>query len=251
MIKAVLYDIGGVLYVTRRDGEKRAAFHALLHARLAECGIFIPDSPSDFGEKLMVRAEEYKTYTEGSRLELPQFRIWKEFYLADYAVPDGPLMVSAAMLSDLYDGHEHIPHIQRPHVLETVQRLHAMGMRQGIISNIISKGFAPALLAEYRIAPYMECVTLSSEAGYRKPDARIFEVTFARMGLEPVEVAFVGDTISRDVIGARNAKLACMIQIRNESIKKRDANYLALGYAPDYFIEDLEEIPDIIARCNA
>ena len=68
------------------------------------------------------------------------------------------------------------------------------------------------------------------------------------MGLKPEELCYVGDTISRDVIGTRNAGWAMMIQIRNPSIAHRDAGLEHSGYMPDALIEDLAEIPSVLKR---
>ena len=68
------------------------------------------------------------------------------------------------------------------------------------------------------------------------------------MDLRPEELAYVGDTISRDVIGTRKAGWALMIQISNPSIAHRDAGLENAGWEPDYRIEDLAEIPAILKR---
>ena len=63
------------------------------------------------------------------------------------------------------------------------------------------------------------------------------------MGLKPSELAYVGDTISRDVRGVRNAGWRMMIQIENPLIAHRDAGLENAGYKPDYLIRDLAEVP--------
>ena len=60
--------------------------------------------------------------------------------------------------------------------------------------------------------------------------------------------AYVGDTISRDVLGTRNAGWAMMIQIRNPAIAHRDTGMEHSGYTPDALIEDLAEIPSLLKR---
>ena len=103
---------------------------------------------------------------------------------------------------------------------------------------------------EYGIAQYMDCVVLSSVTGLRKPSAEIFRVAERIMGLGPEEFAYVGDTLSRDVRGVRNAGWRCMIQISNPSVAFRDKGLENSGLAPDYRIGDLAEIPAIIKAEN-
>ena len=60
----------------------------------------------------------------------------------------------------------------------------------------------------------------------------------------------MGDTLSRDVRGARNAGWRLMIQIRNPGAARRDAGLEHAGLRPDYLIDGLEEIPGIIRAEN-
>jgi putative hydrolase of the HAD superfamily len=58
-------------------------------------------------------------------------------------------------------------------------------------------------LAVIGLSRYFEHVLGASEAGAAKPDARIFELLLQRAGLEPAQVAYVGDDPHADVAGAR------------------------------------------------
>ena len=53
------------------------------------------------------------------------------------------------------------------------------------------------------LSSYFEQVIGAREAGVAKPDARIFELLLERAGLEPSQVAYVGDDPHADVAGAR------------------------------------------------
>lgn len=54
---------------------------------------------------------------------------------------------------------------------------------------------------------YFDAVVVSIEAGVGKPDARIFVVALERVGATAPEAVMVGDSLERDVRGARNADL--------------------------------------------
>ena len=103
---------------------------------------------------------------------------------------------------------------------------------------------------QYGIDGYMDCVITSCGTGIRKPDPEIFRVAERKMGLAPEELAYVGDTISRDVRGTRAAGWRLMIQIRNPGVAHRDKGLENSPWKPDYLIDDLAEIPAIIAREN-
>ena len=57
------------------------------------------------------------------------------------------------------------------------------------------------VLKDYGIRDYFQDVTLSSVTGYRKPDPNIFLVSLHQVQSDPASCAYVGDTLSRDVIG--------------------------------------------------
>ena len=119
-----------------------------------------------------------------------------------------------------------------------------------MISNIISHTFVPQLLRDYSVDGDMECVILSSDVGIRKPDAAIFQAAAERIGIPVEEMAYVGDTLSRDVLGCRNAGAGLSIQIRNPSMAHRDKDFMQTDLHPDYLIQDLSEIPGIIQAYN-
>lgn len=246
MIDVVLFDIGGTLHTVTNNEGLRTAFAKRLRERLQDYGIVLDKEDSEIGRRLHENAEEYKHYSEQTQVELPQSRIWNEFYLKDYNIGEERLKPIAEELSFLYD-YERVKNMRREHIIETMEALHRMGKRLGIISNIISTSFVPHILREYGIAQYMECVVLSSEAGVRKPNPAIFDIALKQMGTTAERTAYVGDTLSRDVLGARNAKLGLMILIENPAIAHRDAGLHGKGIEPDVRINDLSEIPAIIA----
>ena len=71
------------------------------------------------------------------------------------------------------------------------------------------------------------------------------------MGVTAAETGYVGDTISRDVLGSRNAGLGLCVRIENPSIAHRDAAFRGPD-APhaDYVIRELGELPGILAAVN-
>lgn len=249
MIQAVLFDIGGTLHTVRNSPALASAFARRLIERLAVYGIEI-DTPYDaFAEALHHNAEAYKAWSEKTLQELPAPRIWNEFYLKQYAIGEARLAPIAEELSFLYD-YERVSNKRRPGLTETMRALRAQNVRIGVISNIISTSFVPHILKEYGIEEYMDCVVLSSAAGIRKPDAAIFERALFALNVDKSKAAYVGDTISRDVLGVRNAGLALAIQIENPAIAHRDEKYIGRGIAPDYLIKELTEVPELIRAYN-
>lgn len=249
MIKAVLFDLGGTMHTSDSPAGWDVRYAGRLLERLADYGIPLELSPDALALILKTNCEEYKRHSEQTLRELPAAEIWSEYYLRGLGVSREALEPIAEELSFRYD-YDRTRVLRRPHLKQTVEALRDMGIRMGVISNIISTSVVPHFLAEYGIENAMECVVLSSVTGVRKPDPEIFRVAERAMDLKPEELTYVGDTLSRDVRGVRNAGWRCVIQIRNPSIAHRDRGLEHSGLMPDYLIDDLAEIPAIIQKEN-
>ena len=247
MIKAVLFDLGGTLHQSSSPEGRDIWFCQRILDRLEDYGIRLEGGAELMAQRLAVNSEIYKHESEQTLRELPAAEIWSRYYLREYGLRAEELAPFAEELSFLYD-YERPRVMRRTHLKETMEELKAMGLRLGVISNIISRSVVRHFLAEYGIEELMDCVITSAETGIRKPSPEIFRMAEKAMDLKPEELAYVGDTISRDVIGTRRAGWACMIQIRNPSIVHRDAGLENAGWEPDYRIDDLAEIPAILKR---
>lgn len=249
MIRGVLFDLGGTLHVTDSPPGRDVWFARRLLDRLEDYGIRLDVPPEVLAEKLYENGEAYKRHSEKDLRELPTADIWNDWYLRDWSIGREKLAPIAEELSFLYD-YERLRPLRRPYIRETLDALRAQGMKLGLISNIISLSVAPHFLAEYGAREYMDCIVLSSVTGIRKPSPDIFRAAERELDLKPEELAYVGDTLSRDVLGARNAGWRLMIQIRSASGAKRDKGLEHSGLEPDYIIRELNEIPEIIRREN-
>lgn len=249
MIRGVLFDLGGTLHVSDSPEGRDVWFARRLLDRLADYGIPLDAAPEELARKLHENGEAYKRHSEKDLRELPPAEIWNDWYLRDWDIGRERLGPIAEELSVLYD-YERVRVIRRPYIKETLDALRAQGMRLGLISNIISLSVAPHFLEEYGVRNYMDCIVLSSATGIRKPSADIFRAAERELGLGPEELAYVGDTLSRDVMGTRNAGWRLMIQIKNPGAAHRDKGLEHSGLKPDYLVEGLEEIPEIIRKVN-
>lgn len=250
MIKAVLFDLGGTLHTGSSPEGRDIWFASRIIDRLADYGIVLDAAPEQLAAELAVQSEVYKHLSEQTLTEYPPARIWNDFYLRAYNIGQERLEPFAEELSFLYD-YERPRVMRRPGLYAVMDELHGMGLRLGVISNIISRTVVPHFLAEYGIDRFMDCVVTSASTGIRKPSPEIFRIAERELGLGPDELAYVGDTISRDVIGTRNAGWKLMIRIRHEATAFRDTGLDPEKYKADYMIDSLTEIPDIIRRENA
>lgn len=68
-----------------------------------------------------------------------------------------------------------------------------------------------------------DLVLTSGEVGFAKPDPRIFERALQELGLDRRSVWHVGDSVSHDVTGARNAGLAAGVWLNRTVPDREDA----------------------------
>ena len=250
MIDTVLFDVGGTLITQTHTPERTISYARYIITRLAEHGMKLPLSPEELVPYMRGRVESYKVWALENGHELEPLRIWNEFVFGEFAFGEEKLSPIAEEFSFCYD-YIRLDNRPREGLAFTLQALKDMGMKIGIITNTFSGTFADHILKENGVLDYFPVIVKSCESGYRKPDARLFQLALDRIGSKKETTCYVGDTISRDVIGSRNAGLALCIKIDNPSISYRDAVYQKQGSPrADFEIQRLDEIPDLIGKLN-
>jgi phosphoglycolate phosphatase-like HAD superfamily hydrolase len=73
--------------------------------------------------------------------------------------------------------------------------------RLGLVSNFY--GNLRAVCDGVALTPFFDVIVDSVCAGCSKPDPRIFETALTALGLRPADTTFVGDSLPRDMLGAR------------------------------------------------
>ncbi|GEC88011.1 HAD family hydrolase [Brevibacillus brevis] len=87
-------------------------------------------------------------------------------------------------------------------VVETLQILHQLGMKLGIITNGRSE-FQMKNLNAIGIEPFFHAILISEREGVSKPESIILERALDRLGVKASEAVYVGDHPVNDVQGAR------------------------------------------------
>ena len=73
--------------------------------------------------------------------------------------------------------------------------------RLGIVSNFY--GNLARVCRDAALAPHLSVAIDSARIGFRKPDARIFEAALEELATPAAQALFVGDSLPRDMAGAR------------------------------------------------
>jgi putative hydrolase of the HAD superfamily len=242
-IQAVVFDMGGTLEDLYYDATVRREATRGLRELLGEHGVDPGLSLGELQSTVLSGIEAYQSWREQTEVELPPERIWTEYVLADHGLAKERLAAAAERITYYYETHYHTRHLrsEAPAVLEALRKL---GFRLAIISNVMSRGLVPSMLFEYGIAHLFDPVVTSAAFGWRKPNARIFEEAARLLHLPPRVCAYVGDTVSRDVIGARRAKYGLAIQIRSFLTDRADRGVEAVP--PDAVVTDLGQVVELV-----
>lgn len=242
-IRAVLFDMGGTLEDIYFDEDLRRAATPGLAAILAAHGIDAQPETSALYARVESGMEAYQEWRLKTELELPPEKVLSDYIFRDGIVPEERLAELAEEWAFYYDT-QFFRRRLRPEVPEVLARLRAKGLRLGLISNAYSRGQVPFNLQKYGIAGCFDVVMVSSLEGRRKPNRQIFLDAARRLNLGPGACAYVGDTVSRDVIGAQRAGYGLAIQIKSFLTSKADRG--TERERPDAVVENLLQVVDLV-----
>lgn len=244
MINTVLFDMGGTLEDIFADAESEKQAAQNICDMLAGYGL----DPQIDGDEMLQRVKEgwrcYGTYRDSTNIELKPEYIWCDYLLRDFGFPREKLVPHCEELAHMWEVTNHRRQL-RPRVKEMLEALRGAGIKLGIISNTAAMYQVFDSLEKYGIRDYFQDVTLSSVTGIRKPSPEIFNVALHQVRSVPEECVYVGDTVSRDVIGSKRAGFAVAIQIGSKLTKEKDQGVVH-EYEPDYVIEDIYEVYTIV-----
>jgi len=221
-IKAICFDVGGTLRVAHEKQERDITNITKIQKITGVNG-----SPHEFAKVLAAREKNYRIWSRKHLIELNESELWSTFMLPAHAEPF--TQEKAVTLNQLWRDSRLKTIL--PDAVETIKTLSQRGYLLGIISNTTSSVEVPQLLEENGIADLFQCVILSTVFGRRKPHPSLFIACAKELNVVPEECAYVGDIISRDVVGGRQAGFAEITII--------DAN----GYVNDPSVMEDEE-PD-------
>lgn len=91
----------------------------------------------------------------------------------------------------------------KPAAIATLTELRHRGLRLGLISDCSAD--VPAVWAESAFAPLVASPVFSCEAGFTKPDPRIYALAWERLAVPPAACLYVGDGSSHELSGAAAA----------------------------------------------
>ena len=249
MLNTVLFDMGGTLEDIWYNEETTADVMKKLQAVLRANGLEPGCTDQEFRERVLAGVKEYKRWSEGNMLEAKPEEIWPDYYLRDFRFDLDRLLPITEELANLWEVTYYHREL-RPGVREMLDALKSRGYRIGVISNNASLYNVFNVLDGYGIRDYMEDVTVSSITGYRKPHPEIFRISMRQMRCKPENCVYMGDTVSRDIIGAKRAGFGKAVQIYSFLSAQKDVGVVADAEKPDVVIENFRQFLDWLDEVN-
>lgn len=95
-------------------------------------------------------------------------------------------------------------------------------------------------IASAGIEKYFAEIFISGEVGVNKPDKGFFEYCFARIpGFDPAKAMIVGDSLTSDILGGKNAGIAtCWVNPDHKPVNP--------DMTPDYEIESIAQLEELL-----
>ena len=257
--RAVIFDLDDTLVwderLSRRalmeTAERGAALHGLDAGRLmssakqASDALWRAHAPVERCDELGIVALEglwghfhgEEDYVKHLGEWTPQFRraVW-EGALLEQGIEDGPL---AAKLAEFFAHRRRELQDRLPGAEEVLHTLQKAGVRIGLLTN----GAASVQREKIEtsgLGLYFDAAVVSGEIDTGKPSPEIFHHLLGHLGVEANEALMVGNSLARDIVGAKRAGLhTCWLALEGEDEPVGSVE-------PDLTIHSLGELPRLV-----
>jgi len=200
-IKAVMFDVGGVL-INDIDSAERTEVAKIFEITEENAGKFINENNEDLSKGIITESDFWKSVSAGLGKPVPAF--------AD---------------SIFYDVMKN--HMKVNQGTKTIaERLSKSGYITGIISN--TEVSHVRYMREVNLFNGFKPTILSCEVGFRKPETQIFQIALERLGLEGKEVAYTDDH-ERKMDGAKDLGISTHV-FRSAATLEKWLNGLGLEF---------------------
>ena len=143
----------------------------------------------------------------------------------------------AAELATAFQQHRRINHtafVETHELLTELQKKHPLALITNGVPDI-----QWCKINALRLEKYFRVITISGELGIGKPDPRIFTRTLAKLDAAPDRAVMIGNSLGRDIQGAKNA------HIRSIWLNIADPEP-GTDVTPDHEITSLAEMPALL-----
>jgi putative hydrolase of the HAD superfamily len=241
-VKGVFFDYGGVIEDLQSDEASFAKGVSIITEMLGQGGIGIEKNVLAASLRSGQSAYE-QWYLQNDYRELPGEELWTLFLLKEHCPDEKTRRKVEGMAEALSSIYEFYLFKRRPpaRMVEVLKTLFQNRFVMALVSNTLSRTLIPERLRKFGVERFFTSVVLSADTGVRKPRPAIFEYAFKRTGLEPHQCVYLGDTLSRDIEGAREAEFRYTVLIESGITREKDRGYRGSAL-PDFTIKKLEDL---------
>ena len=182
---------------------------------------FSQASPLAFGEldSVLIPKKEYEWWYRIVKATFQQLNFLDSF--TDFELFFQELYVYFSTKKPWYIYHD---------VIDCLEKYRQKKVELGIISNFDTRIYN--VLELLNLKSYFSTVTISSEVGFAKPDAIIFQIALKKHNCQPEQAWHIGDNLREDYQGANAANIKAFLLERDKQklqLKNQLPNLNSLG----------------------
>lgn len=218
-IRAIYLDLGNTFRIIVEDPDYMLAARTKIVELLG-----LDADPNDFYDNVICpRYDLYREWALRFMCEAPEDVLWTR-WLA-YDCPQDLVRKNAAELCYQYRQTKGIRTVVDGGA-DTVKELNRRGYTVGIISDLVGKNEVDEWLDRDGLRPYFKTVQQSSVCYVRKPGPAIYYYAMEETGIPPINSAFVGDNLNRDIVGAKavGMGMTVTVQYKDKPLKLTEEN---------------------------
>ena len=130
---------------------------------------------------------------------------------------------------------------------EAIMTSLAVDYALALCSNFTHAETARRILRDAELAQHLDAIVISEEMGIRKPRREIFDSVVVALDIEPRDILHVGDNLVADVAGAAAVGMRTVWLTRQVADPEKALDAYE-GPRPDFALEDLMDLPVLVAR---
>jgi putative hydrolase of the HAD superfamily len=213
--KVIFLDAVGTLFGVR--GSVGEVYSAIAHQHRVQ----VPAETLDTAFLKAFAAAKPPVFPGSGPEEIPQceFEWWRVIALRTFQ--------NAGVLSQFIDFNDFFDELYNyfataepwfiyPDVLPALEKWQRLGIELGILSNFDSRIYL--VLKALKLEGFFTSVTISTEAGFAKPDPKIFAVALQKHECDAKDAWHIGDSRKEDYQGAKAAGLRGILLERKEEM---------------------------------
>lgn len=219
MIRAVIFDIDNTLY--SYDNAHEAAWEKLC----AYAHTHLDMNPAQFASCHKAAQQLVKERLGADCAALHNRQLRYQVLLEENGKP----LYHAIAMNDLYWNTLIAAAQPNPGILECLEALKTQGVCLGIGTDM-TIDYQLKKLVSLRMLPYFDFIVSSEEVNVEKPHEKLFACCAKKANVPAKDCLFVGDSLKKDVLGAKNAGMQALWYCPDEEVRVQHPEVPAIAH---------------------